>query len=146
MNSSKNHQHKSQGITNRTSIAPSSCVTTCQGMAGNVPSLSPKHLQAVPGIVLCPTLWRLSILKKRHRPPTTQAIKKPRPPSITVPAKARLRTELHLRHVPTARHAAVAEVFQTHARDPAGKPQTTLHCSQSDDKKKKFPSHRPRRN
>lgn len=93
MNSSENHQRKSSRITNRTWIAPSSYVTTCQGTAGDVPSLSLKHLQAVPEIVLCPTLWRLSILKKRHRPPTTQAIKKPRPPSITIPAKAPLCTQ-----------------------------------------------------
>lgn len=84
MNSSKNHQHKSYRVTNHTLITPSSYVTTGQGMAGNVPSLILKQLQAVPQIVLCPILWRLSILEKRHHPLTTQAIKKPHPPFIII--------------------------------------------------------------
>lgn len=83
MNSSKNHQHKSYRITNHTLITPS-YVTNCQGMVGNVPSVILKQLQAVPEIVLCPVLWRLSILEKRHHPLPTQAIKKPHPPSITI--------------------------------------------------------------
>lgn len=84
MNSSKNHQHKSHRITNHTLITPSSYITTCQRTAGNVPSLILKQLQAVPEIVLCPILWRLSILEKRHCPLTTQAIKKPYPPFIII--------------------------------------------------------------
>lgn len=84
MNSSKNHQHKSYRITNCTLITASSYVTTCQRMAGNVPSLVLKQLQAVPEIVLCPILWRLSIPEKRHCPLTTQAIKKPHPPFIII--------------------------------------------------------------
>lgn len=84
MNSSKNHQHKSYRMTNRALITPSSYVTTCQGTASNVPSLILKHLQAVTEIALCPILWRLSILEKRHSRLTTQAIKKPHPPFIII--------------------------------------------------------------
>lgn len=40
----------------------------------------------LPEIALCPVLWRLSILEKRHCPLTTQAIKKPPPPFIIISA------------------------------------------------------------
>lgn len=103
MNSSKNYRYKSYRITTHTLITPSSYIITCQEMADNVPSLILKQLQAVPEIVLCPILWRLSILEKRHRPLTTQAIKNPHPPFIIISANTLLHS--HCALLPARKHS-----------------------------------------